>query len=80
MKTMKPEARVVWDPETFLAWLPETVASLCREAKAHGKDIEVLSEHRKEGEFELRIKIVEPGHRMMDLPPIAFTARGKEGR
>jgi hypothetical protein len=73
---MKVESRVVWGPGAF-EHLPDTVRELLDEARQCGRDVEVLSEHREVGAFELRIRIVPPGtRRVVDLPPIAF-GRGK---
>jgi hypothetical protein len=66
---MKPEAKCINAPACF-TWLPDAMRDLLAEAVTHGKDIEMLSEHRKEGEFELRIRLVPPGRRMMKLPAI----------
>jgi hypothetical protein len=74
LSKMKPETRVVWGPGAF-DHLPETVRDLIAEARQVGRDIELLCEHRRVGEFELRIRIVPAGTpRVLDLPPIAIVS------
>lgn len=66
---MKPEGKMIQSPACF-AWLPAATQEWLDEATAHNKDIEVIFEHRTEGEFEFRIRTVPQGRRMMRLPPI----------
>lgn len=80
MKRFRPEARFVWDPDAFMTSLPESVRELLTEAKACGLDVEILSEHRKVGEFELRIRIMPSGApRELDLPPMVVGRKGYAG-
>jgi hypothetical protein len=71
---MKLEAKIVWGPEVLVNSLPEIMRDLCREADECGMDVEVLSEHRKVGRFEVRVRLVPRGQRELDLPPIRATA------
>jgi hypothetical protein len=69
---VKPEAKIIWGPQAFKDSLPETMRDLLREAEECGKDVEILSEHRKVGEFEVRVRLVPQGKRMFDLPPMTI--------
>lgn len=67
---MRPEAHGVWAPGAF-QWLPDAMRDLIAEAEKHGRDVEFLSEHRKEGEFAIMVRIAPTGtERVLDLPPM----------
>lgn len=72
---MKPEGKIVQSPARF-TWLPKAAQEWLDEATKHNKDIELIFEHRAEGDFEFRIRAVPQGRRMMRLPPLTVgTAR-----
>lgn len=68
----KPEGKIVWAPGAFTSSLPDMCRDMISEAERHGKDIEVTFQHRAAGAYEIRARIVEPGRRCFELPPMVF--------